>query len=260
MNYYSLKSGLLVTATLVFFQCSSIQAQQERQGEKWIGIHNLSYESLLTPNTDSVAFINGQSVVRLREEWTTRWSLGFHYRLILGSQGYHEFELIAFDREIEENISRLQVVGQLPMEPTQGLRQVSNHFRVGYRRGKLLRFHDRFSIDGSIGIHPSFERSFLSPATSAIFPERNLHFSLTLDARLGFNLHIYKSLNIGYSIAPLASSWSWKQKRTENPTLTEEQQTATSAVLHINSFENPLDFRNVSLRYVFPGKTRVKRK
>lgn len=253
MKYLSLYQGSIATALLFLSFQVTIFAQHDGAGAKWLGLHNIYYQDQSRNAIDTVFTSNNQQLVISEEDSQKALSFGFHYRLIGNKQSYHQFELVSFDRTVSEELVLTEIIGQQFTEPTRGFRQVNTNIRIGYRRGKLLSLHERITADFSLGVYPTYQRNTHVPVSSAGFPQRDLRIGIGLDARLGLNFQLHPNVNIGYSFVPLAGDWFWHQSKIENPILTDPQRTSTGFEMQSYAFENVLDFRNISLRYVIPA-------
>ena len=265
MTTNSALNSLVVISLLILSTFPTLLfGQRPATTERWLGINNMYYKDGGFNNMDTilVGINNDQEAILTNREVDQQYSLGLHYRLVKANAMYQQFEVINLDINRFEFLTALQIVGQQILQPVRGSDTKTTNIRIGYRLGKLFELTKGLTADASIGGYPTYNRVSFIPLTSAGFPQRDTRIGLGLDIRLGLNYQVLPNINIGYSFIPAAGQWFWHEEYIDNPILTERRKIERNLEMQTNAFEQVLDFRNISLRYVISadGKKRRKRR
>lgn len=244
-----IKSPLLFV--LLCFQTIVLFGQQADKPAKWLGIHQLDYQNKKISSADTTLTNDNRELVTSITDNDKNLAGGLFYRTINDKGIFHQIDIISLDINRREDTRQVEIIGTMEGPTFFGTTQDATHIQLGYRIGKMYALHKNLSADGSIGGHPTYIRQNQLPLTSLSFPKRDTRIGIGIDIRLGLNYQIHQRINIGYSIAPFTGQWFWHQQRVDNPILSEEQKISETLEMDIYFFDNLLDIRHLSLRYVF---------
>ena len=259
MKTLSSRLGLLALLLCLTYS-STVLAQRKAKPERWIGLHNVYYKNKSSSSSYTSQSPNGLEFIHTYDESDKQLSLGLHYRVIKANRIYQQFEILNLDINESEFVSITRVPGQSFSTPSSGRRLEYTNIQIGYRLGKMLPVWKGLSADASIGGYPTYRRTRTTPLTSLGFPQRDTYLGFSLDIQLGLNYQVHPNINIGYSIVPVAGQWFWHEHYNNNPILTERQKIDEEIIMQTNAFDQLLDFRNISLRYVMPTETKKRKK
>ncbi|MEL7222019.1 MAG: hypothetical protein AAGJ93_11920 [Bacteroidota bacterium] len=237
---------------LVYFQTAVLLGQKIDWSEKWFGLHELDYQNRQVFSVDTMLTNDNRQLVSTITDNKQNLALGLFYRTINKRGIFHQIDIISFDINSLEDAKETVIIGAMEEPSFFGLTQESTRIQLGYRIGKMYILYRDLSADASFGLRPTYIQQEQMPLPGTlIFPRSDTRIGISGDFRFGLNYQVHPRINIGYSIAPMAGQLFWHQQRVDNPILTEEQKTSEMLELNVDFFENLLDIRHLSVRYVF---------
>ncbi|MEL7222892.1 MAG: hypothetical protein AAGJ93_16335 [Bacteroidota bacterium] len=238
MRYFSFLILLLCTLQLT------------AQTEQWIGINNLFFKQKTT--TDEQPLQSDSTSTFFSERTDQQFSFGLSYRKVKeDGSSYYQIDIFNINQTRDKVIQGVRSP-TAPLEVQSGSQEIIRfNVLAGYQMGKLLPITG--GLSGDVGLRGTlgYDRAELTPLSSLSFPIEEKALGVGVNLRTGLVYRIGKKLNIAYHISVLSLNASWEESYVDNPILTERQKTSQSYNFDVLAFQSVVDFRNISINYVF---------
>lgn len=234
----------LSSVLILMLTITSLHAQTKEADEKWIGINNLFFKNKDT-NTSSPL----PAGTLLEELLDKQLSFGLYYRKINKKKVYKQFDLLAISWK-ESKEKTVQLSSWYP-EITSGKEVKEFNVLVGYQQGKLFQIKPKLYGDVGIRTYAWYKTIDNKPLNSAGYPISVKSTGIGLNLEVGLNYQVFKRINIGYNIVPVAFKMFWNEDYTHNPILPETQKRERSLKFNNDFFDSVINLRNFHISYVF---------
>ena len=254
----------LLSLLIILCLFTDLSAQsRKRRTEQWIGIQNLFYQnasSLETRRPPSWTS-NYPNAKLYQEETDKQLAFGFFWRKIKDNDLYRQIDFFAFDQRKDETFRYLEdsLTGDFII-PVSGRENKAVNISAAYQMGKLFPVNNWLQGDVGARLRAQYQSSDTEPRSSANFPTTLDRFGGGLDVRAGIVIKVHERLRIGYYLTPLRTDLFREKVVVGNPILTLAQRTTTGFKFESGFFESALDWRNLSINYVFTTRKRRRRR
>ncbi|MEL7423974.1 MAG: hypothetical protein AAFN81_13320 [Bacteroidota bacterium] len=242
---------------LCLFAEADAQSRRKRT-EHWIGINNLNYKDV-SSQADPVVYNPRPEFLFMEEDSEQELSFGFSWRTLKENDLYRQIDFFAFDQRKDRTFRSLEdtLTGQIIA--LSGRENEALNISGAYQMGKL--FPIKSWLQGDIGARlvVQYQKGEPTPLTSGGFRSTVTAYGLGLNIRAGLIFRVHERLAIGYHITPINTDLLREKRIGGNPILTLDQRTTKSVVFDATFFDSILDFRNLSINYVFTTRTKRKR-
>ncbi|MEL7250019.1 MAG: hypothetical protein AAFO03_16440 [Bacteroidota bacterium] len=244
---------------LCLFAEADAQSGRKRT-EHWAGINNLFFKNASSMSTRSAGPIFTSPNLIINEELTEKeLAFGFIWRTLKENNRYRQIDFLAFDQYKDRTFSALEDTITGSITPLSGRENDAIHISAGYQMGKLFPLQNWLQADIGARLIAQYQKGEPTPLTSAGFRTSLKGYGLGIDIKAGIIIKVHERLNIGYHITPINTDLIREKREVLNPILTRDQRTSTTIEFDATFFDSMLDFRNLSINYVFTTRTKRKR-